>query len=91
MTDILNFNRIWLVCEAHPDTDNGLMLGQRRASGYNSAPKQIDIDNWFLVHKDCCGYPDHFKLAHSKPTNWDTALSADTQPLKKGVKLAMVN
>ena len=64
-------NRLWLVCSAHPDTDNGLMLGQRRGAEYHRAPSAGHINDWFEKHADCATEPDHFKLAHSQTPNYD--------------------
>lgn len=87
----MEFNRLWLTCDAHPDTENGIILGQRRMDGYGRAPTAQMLDRWHEQHKNCCDYPDHYRLAHSKTPNWEMALSADTQPVKKAVKLALVN
>ena len=84
-------NRIYLVCEAHPDAANGLMLGMRRSKDYGRCPQGLDVQKWFDKHAACCeGKPDHYRLAHEKPLNWDCQPIDATTNIPLAVKLQLV-
>lgn len=90
MTEILQGNRMYLSCSAHPDTEHSLMLGMRRSNGYGRAPSGKEMQNWYDEHEKCPGGLDKFKLAHQHTPNWDcTPVSPETS-IGAAVKLALV-
>lgn len=62
-------NRMYLVCSAHPDTDDALMLGKRLEGGYSRVPSATDFRAWFDRHAECG--VDQYQLAYGKPPAWD--------------------
>lgn len=83
-------NRLFLVCPAHPDTDDALMLGKRLNGPYTRAPSAAELNKWFEVHAECEGGPDKYRLAYFKVPNWDQVINGVLPPVTEAVKLALV-
>lgn len=82
---------MFLVCNAHPDSENSIELGRRRGREYGKSPYGRALSDWLERHAECCDGPDHFRLAHERTPNWDqaTPISPDSSiPLH--VKLELV-
>lgn len=79
-------NRMFLVCDRHPNIEDAFCVAERVDQGYEAANLKRASD-WFEKHKDC-GPPDHFQLAHHRPLNWDQPTLAD--PVPNAVRLALV-
>lgn len=91
MIDAPKGNRIWLVCTAHTDTDNGIMLGERRLTSYFKAPTHKEMEDWFDRHAACDPNPDHYRLAHDKTPNWDVPVTTEPDSnVGLAVKLALL-
>lgn len=84
----MSANRIFLVCTHHPEEQHALVLGSRLANGYHRAPRPVQIEEWFDLHKHCGGNADHFTIAFQKPKNWD--ISPPAPPIAAHVRLALV-
>lgn len=84
-------NRLYLICQSHPDAEHSLMLGMRRNGGYARAPSQREIQACFDEHEKCPGGLDHFKSALQKPANWDAPeIVTPDSNIHAAVKLALV-
>ena len=84
-------NRIYLVCNAHPDVEHGIMLGMRRGSEFFKGPMGQHLNDWFDTHAKCLTEPDHYRIAYAQPLNHDIDPYVDPATnLKAAVKLALV-
>ena len=92
MTHGVEGNRLYIICTVcGSDTQHSQMLGMRRGSGYFKAPGRREMEEWFEEHAKCGGTLDHFKLALSKPENWDAAEVIDPGTnTALAVKLALI-
>lgn len=83
-------NRLYLVCPAHPETDDALMLGKRLNAEFHRAPSSTEANDWFERHANCEGGPDKFRLAYARIPNWDQVINGVLPPVTEAVKLALV-
>lgn len=91
MTDGPPGNRLYLVCQAHADVTDSLLLATRVNHGYTAASGFVQFSKWMERHKDCPGGADHFQLAHAAVPNWDQEVANEQlAAVAAAVKLSLV-
>jgi hypothetical protein len=82
-------NRIFLVCQHHPEMDQALLLAERGGNdvGYDPA-KYKHADTFFEKHAHCGRGLDHFQIAYNRPQDWDVPQPAENT-VAGGVKLVL--
>lgn len=88
----MSANRLFLVCSHHPNPEDALCLAERpgNESGYypngkcrclgkcGCAAKELERQNaWFRKHSECGRDRDHYRLAMSRPADWDVPKPAE--------------
>ncbi len=98
----MSANRIYLVCQHHPQPEEALCLAERadghsqyrpaecRCLGKCSCPaKELARQrDWFKKHAECG--VDSFKLAYQRPQGWDVSPPAE-DTVAGQVRVAIIN
>lgn len=78
-------NLMFLVCEAHPEAKDALLLSERAQGEVHHEPCLRKVDKWFQTHASCG--VDQFALAYERPRAWDQSPPAD--PVAASVRVAI--